>query len=321
MHVANLYRYPIKGLSPERLDEVQIISNEGFPIDRQYALLFTEAYFDSSAPIWLAKANFIMLMLHEQIAQLKTHYDEVNKTLEVKHPDGSLLNFKLDNIAGRSALENFFYEFMPQHLSHKPRLLQATGHHFSDKAPKYVSLINLASLRELEQEWNEDLDPLRFRANVYIDAAKPFSELEWVGKTIQLGQITAMVMQRNGRCSATNVDPKTGIRDRNIPGKLRKAFGHKDLGIYLSVTQGGLLRVGDAVAINSSIDIATQASTSPFPFMETGAAELLICTACYYLFDPQLLDASWHTPDDLPESWRCRDCGATRESLRNTKEN
>jgi uncharacterized protein YcbX len=116
MHVAKLYRYPIKGLSPERLDAVQIPSNEGFPIDRQYALLLSDADFDPAAPIWLAKANFIMLMLHEKIAQLKTHYDELNKILEVKHPDGSIFNFKLDNSADRSALENFFYDFMPPTL-------------------------------------------------------------------------------------------------------------------------------------------------------------------------------------------------------------
>ena len=317
MHVAKLYRYPIKGLSPERLDAVQIPSNEGFPIDRQYALLLSDADFDPAAPIWLAKANFIMLMLHEQIAQLKTHYDEANKTLEVKHPDGSIFNFKLDNSAGRSALENFFYGFMPQHLKHKPRLVQAAGHHFSDKSPKYVSLINLASLRELEQEWHEDLDPLRFRANIYIDDAKPFSELDWVGKTIQLGQVTAMVMLRNGRCSATNVNPNTGMRDRNIPGKLRQTFGHKDLGIYLSVTQGGWLHEGEKVVINPSIDSATQPSSSSSS--PTDTAELLICTACYYLFDPRLLDASWHTPQDLPESWRCKDCGANRDTLRSAK--
>jgi GntR family transcriptional regulator/MocR family aminotransferase len=210
----------------------------------------------------------------------------------------------------------FFMTSCPQHLSHKPRLVQAAGHHFSDKAPKYVSLINLASLRELAQEWHEDLDPLRFRANIYIDDVKPFSELEWVGKTIQLGQVTAMVMLRNGRCSATNVNPNTGMRDRNIPGKLRQAFGHKDLGIYLSVTQGGWLHEGEKVVINPSIDSATQPSSSSSPI---DTAELLICRACYYLFDPRLLDASWHTPQDLPESWRCKDCGANRDTLRSAK--
>ena len=112
-----------------------------------------------------------------------------------------------------------------------------------------------------------------------------------------------MVMLRNGRCSATNVNPNTGMRDRNIPGKLRQAFGHKDLGIYLSVTQGGWLHEGEKVVINPSIDSATQPSSSSSP---TDTAELLICTACYYLFDPRLLDASWHTPQDFPESWRLR---------------
>ena len=46
------------------------------------------------------------------------------------------------------------------------------------------------------------------------------------------------VDRRNGRCGATNPDPVTGRRDLNIPGSLRKMFGHKDLGIYLGMHHG-----------------------------------------------------------------------------------
>jgi hypothetical protein len=54
------------------------------------------------------------------------------KILEVKYPDCSDFNFKLDNSVGRSVWENFIYDFMPQHFNHKTRLVKALGHHFSE---------------------------------------------------------------------------------------------------------------------------------------------------------------------------------------------
>jgi GntR family transcriptional regulator / MocR family aminotransferase len=310
MRIASLYRYPVKGLSPERLSTVQVATAEGFPLDRMYALLRTQADFDPDAPVWLAKANFVMLMMHEQIAGLKTHYLHQDKKLVVTTPTGRQLEFLLGESAGRAELEQFFADFMPKHLTTAPRLLGSAGHQFTDKAAKYVSLINLATLRELEQCWGETLDPLRFRANVYIDDVEPFSELDWIGREIQLGSVVAKVAQRNGRCAATNVNPETGVRDRNVPGKLRAAFGHKDLGVYLSITQGGQLNVEDPV------QIAQVTADHGMPAIAASTtAEQLICTACYYLFDPRLLNSAWSSPMDLPVNWRCPDCGATRDSL------
>jgi GntR family transcriptional regulator / MocR family aminotransferase len=310
MRIASLYRYPVKGLSPERLSSVQVATGEGFPLDRIYALLRTQADFDPAAPVWLAKANFVMLMMHEQIAGLKTQYVHQDKKLLVTTATGRQMEFLLGENAGRAALEQFFADFMPKHLTTAPRLLESAGHQFTDKAAKYVSLINLASLRELAQRWGESLDPMRFRANVYIDDAEPFSELNWIGQEIQFGPVIAKVAQRNGRCAATNVNPETGVRDRNVPGKLRAAFGHKDLGVYLSVTQGGQLAEGDLV------HIAPVATGHSNPAVAIGlTAEQLICTACYYLFDPHLLNAAWSSPMDLPANWRCPDCGATRDTL------
>jgi len=310
MHIASLYRYPVKGLSPERLSSVQVATAEGFPLDRMYALLRTQADFDAGAPVWLAKANFVMLMMHEQIAGLKTHYLHQDKKLFVTTATGRQLEFLLGESAGRAALEQFFADFMPKHLTTAPRLVESTGHQFTDKAAKYISLINLATLRELEQCWGESLDPLRFRANVYIDDAEPFSELDWIGQEIRLGSVIAKVAQRNGRCAATNVNPDTGIRDRNVPGKLRAAFGHKDLGVYLSVTQGGQLNEGDLVQV-----APVAASHSDPVAASDSTARQLICAACYYLFDPHLLNAVWSSPMDLPANWHCPDCGATRDTL------
>ena len=310
MHIESLYRYPIKGFSSERLLSVEVGVGEGFPLDRVYALLRTDAAFDPSAPTWLAKANFVMLMLHETIAALQTRYTDHDKALNIVTPDGYKKVFKLDVAADRAALEQFVFEFLPTRLNAPPRLVTASGHQFTDKAAKFISLINLASLRALEQQWGQALDPRRFRANVYIDNAAPFAELDWVGHELRLGTIRARVIQRNGRCAATNVNPDTGKRDRDIPGKLRAAFGHKDLGIYLWVTQAGSLREGDLVEIAHADVIHSQPTA-----VHASSGDQLMCTACYYLFDPRQLDSSWIRPQDLPPSWRCPDCGATRESV------
>jgi GntR family transcriptional regulator / MocR family aminotransferase len=310
MNIQSLYRYPVKGLSPERLDAVQVAAGRGFPLDRAYALLRTKADFDPASPAWLPKANFVMLMLHERVATLQTRYLPRVRELHIRTAEGHEREFPMDSDAGRAALGRFLMDLLPKHLSTPPRVVEADGHQFTDKAEKYVSLINLASVRELEKRWGETLDPLRFRANIHIDGAEPFSELDWVGREIRLGDTKAQVMQRNGRCAATNVNPRTGVRDRDVPGKLRAEFGHKDLGVYLMILEGGMLHEGDRVEIEPVIGKRRQAGRRTV----ADDSNQLICTACYYLFDPRNLNAAWTTPADLPESYRCPDCGASREA-------
>ena len=111
-----------------------------------------------------------------------------------------------------------------------------------DKPDNVISLINLATVRSLELQWGYDIDPLRFRANLYIDGARPWEEFDWIGSDIRIGDAVFRVDRRNGRCGATNVNPDTGRRDLDMPSSLRAAFGHKELGIYLTVTKAGRWR-------------------------------------------------------------------------------
>ncbi|MCX7361245.1 MAG: MOSC domain-containing protein [Alphaproteobacteria bacterium] len=107
-----------------------------------------------------------------------------------------------------------------------------------------MSLINLATVRSLEEQWGFEIDPLRFRANIYIDGGKPWEEFDWIGHDIAIGPTVFRVDRRNGRCGATNVNPGSGRRDLDIPGSLRTAFGHKDLGVYLVTRKTGEVSVG-----------------------------------------------------------------------------
>src|SRR6266404_8294990 len=80
-----------------------------------------------------------------------------------------------------------------------------------------VSLINLASVRALEEKIGMTLNPLRFRGNIYVSGLEPWQELDWIDKEFQIGRIHVRGLARTPRCAAVNVNPDTAIRDANLP--------------------------------------------------------------------------------------------------------
>jgi uncharacterized protein YcbX len=103
-------------------------------------------------------------------------------------------------------------------------------------------------VKAIEDAVGVPVDPLRFRANVYVDGWPAWSEFDLVGREISIGETRAKVVKRIVRCAATNVEPGTGIRDLTIPKTLLQRFGHSDCGIYVEVVADGTIAVGDAVA-------------------------------------------------------------------------
>ena len=93
------------------------------------------------------------------------------------------------------------------------------------------------------------IDPIRFRANIYLKDVEPWEEVNWLNKVILSGSAELIGIREITRCAATNVNPKTAIRDINIPNLLLKNFGHMNCGIYLQVTKGGLLKKHDDLVI------------------------------------------------------------------------
>ena len=91
------------------------------------------------------------------------------------------------------------------------------------------------------------IDPIRFRPNLVVDGPEPWAEFGWIGGEISAGPVRLKVWERTDRCAATNVDPKTGVRDMAIPAILQREWGHGDFGVYAEVVQGGTLAVGDPV--------------------------------------------------------------------------
>ena len=90
-----------------------------------------------------------------------------------------------------------------------------------------------------------EINPPRFRANIYIDGANPWEEFNWIGHDVRLGEVVFTVDRKNRGCGATNVNPLTSRRNLDIPGSLRAAFGQKNLGIYLIAGERGCIALGD----------------------------------------------------------------------------
>ena len=249
MHVASLYRYPVKGLSPEALQSVALSTGETLPFDRAYAIENGPGRFDPGAPRHLPKINFLMLMRDERLATLKTRFEDASETLTILRDGKQVARGQLTTTLGRRLIEQFIAAYMKTELRGAPRIVHAPGHSFSDVAAKCVHIVNLASVRELERIVGRAVDPLRFRANVYLDDGKAWAELGWMDRVIEIGPAKLQAFARTQRCEATNVDPGTGARDMAIPAHLMRTWGHQDFGIYAKIVTGGQISVGTAAAV------------------------------------------------------------------------
>jgi uncharacterized protein YcbX len=250
--VKNIYRYPVKGLSPERLERTTLAVGQTVPADRLYAIENGPSGFDPAAPAYFPKLRFLMLMRNERLARLDTRFDEETHELTVRAGGREAARGDLRTPAGCRAIEAFFAGFCADELRGPPRVLHAPGHSFSDVARKVVSIVNLASVAAIETVVGAPVDPLRFRANLYVDGWPAWREFELIGKTLAIGaQARLKVVKRIMRCAATDVEPGTGIRDMTIPPMLMRCFDHADCGIYAEVIAGGPIAAGDRIEISS----------------------------------------------------------------------
>lgn len=245
--VQALYRYPVKGLSPQPLDRARLSVGQTVAGDRLYAIENGPTGFDPAHPAYFPKQRFLMLMKNERLAALRTDYEEASHTLTIRRDGEVAAQGDLRTEDGRAAIERFFATYCADELRGPPKVLYGDGHSFSDVARKVVSIINLASVAALETVIGQPVDPLRFRANIYVAGWPAWHEFDLIGQEIVCGGARLKGVKRIVRCAATNVDPQTGIRDLTIPPTLMREFGHMDCGIYAEVVEGGEIAPGDAI--------------------------------------------------------------------------
>lgn len=251
-HIASLWRHPVKGFTPERLASATLAAGGYFPCDRLYAVEDGPSGFDPAAPGWVPKQKFTVLAKIAEVARARTAYDEASSVLTASADGRAAFKGALDEETGREAFAAWLTDFLGEEASGPLKVVQAPGHRFTDHPQGHVSIVNLASVRELEARIGRPVDPLRFRANLYVDGWPAWIENEAAeGAKVRIGGAEATLFKPIVRCVATHVDPATGERDMDVVKALFDHFGHLHCGIYVHVTKGGALAEGGAAEIDA----------------------------------------------------------------------
>ena len=82
--IHSIYRYPVKGLSPEPLVRTRLAVGATVPGDRRYAIENGPSGFNPTAPNYRHKSHYLMLMKNERLARLRTRYEDASRVLAVE---------------------------------------------------------------------------------------------------------------------------------------------------------------------------------------------------------------------------------------------
>jgi uncharacterized protein YcbX len=242
----SLYRHPVKGFTPEPLAAVALAPGEGFPFDRVWAVENGPSGFDAAAPAFTPKQKFTVLASLPRVAAATTRYDAADGVFHASAEGLAPFAGRLDDADGRDGLAAWLAKLLGEEAKGPLKVLPAPPQHrFTDHPQGQVSLINLASVRDLGERMGVALDPLRFRANLYVEGWPAWIENDWAGETVTLGGVAARVLKPIVRCVATHVNLKTASRDLDVTKALFDHYGHVHCGIYLQVSAPGRVARGD----------------------------------------------------------------------------
>jgi len=267
--VAALYRYPIKGLTPERRDELTIQPDGRVAGDRVLAFRFADAArpeVRDGLDYW-PKSKGLALESFPSLATLRVAYDQPAQRVRLTHDDSLLTDVALDE-DGRAELTEIVTSFvldspewkLLQRPGRLPLTLVGDGEHsrFQDRSRGFVSVHSEASVDALSGALGQQVDDRRFRSNVVIDGVDAWSELEWQGE-VRIGDVRFATEGPIVRCLATHANPDTGIRDAKVLTTLTRGVGLPEptLGRLL-LLQGVSGAVGDESGVGGTIRVGDE---------------------------------------------------------------
>lgn len=244
-----IHRFPVKGFSADRCERIQLTTGQALPFDRRWAIENGSGEFDDTQPGHVSKKNFLMLAGQQEVAAIKTSFDEASGRITLAFPDGARFELDPADEASHQAAFANLEALLGDQIRGRLRLVEAPGQAMTDIQEPYPSIINLASIRDLGARVGTELDPVRFRGNLLIDALDAWGELDLVGKRMAFEGVQLRVEARIRRCVATSINPDTAQKDQDLTRALFDAFGHMDCGVYVSVIEGGEVHAGERFEI------------------------------------------------------------------------
>jgi uncharacterized protein YcbX len=220
MHVSALWRYPVKSLGGERLDEVEL-DERGIVADRRWALV------DPDGGIASGKTT----RRFRRVPGLLLHGAFLDDRAEpvVRLADGRQLA-PSDTLAEELAGPGWRFG------------VEGAIPHFDVAA---VHLVTTATLRELALAAGHAVEPERLRPGILVDAGDVREEA-WLGRRLRIGRVELEVTEQAERCVMVGL-PQRGLGKRPRLLKTIGAWNQLFAGVYAEVRASGRIRVGDAV--------------------------------------------------------------------------
>ena len=247
--VVGLRRHPLKGFTPEALDSVRLTAGAPFPHDRLFAVERGPCGFDPAAPRHIPKSRFAVLANTAAVARVRSRFDPADGRLHAEAPGAP----PFEGVLGEPQADDAFVRWLRPFLGEEVgpgelRVIPGAGWRFFDSPDGHVSLLNLASVRDLGERMGAALHPDRFRANLWVEGWPAWSEMALAaGTPVRAGAATLTAVRPIRRCAAIHVDPLTAERDLDVSAALRETFGHLFCGLYMQVAEGGDLALNDPI--------------------------------------------------------------------------
>lgn len=265
--VAALYRYPVKGFTPEPRDSLVVQDDGRIAGDRVLAFRFADATRpeDHNGLDYWPKARGLALQDFPSLARLRLAYDSANPRLRITEGDEVVVEAGL-GAADRRLIADRITDWVlgtpdARLLRRQGRLpLELLGDggtaRFQDRPRGYVTMHGQASVAALAALVpSAPIDDRRFRSNVVIEGIDAWEELGWAGSgaDLAIGEVRFTVTGTIGRCLAVSANPDTGARDAKLLKVLVDDVGQDapTLGVLtLPAGRGGTIRIGDPVAVS-----------------------------------------------------------------------
>jgi uncharacterized protein YcbX len=259
-HVVALYRYPVKGFTPESRESLIVTADGRIAGDRVLGFRFADTLEPDES--WGPKFGMLVLVNTPGLARLRLSYDDASRRLRITCDGGLLVDESLDFESRRrisEAVAAFAVGLSESPLAGHPgrmplRLIgDGVTPRFQDRPDGYVTLHGRGSVTALSRALDTELSELRFRSNVAIDGLQPFEEQEWIGRTLRIGSTRFRVHAPIRRCLATHANPQTGERDQAILTTLTRGFGQEEptLAVALVPLSAGEMHLGDELALET----------------------------------------------------------------------
>ena len=256
--VVALYRYPVKGFTPQAVERITVLPGGRVQGDRVLNFRFADAPVADTE--WCRKYHGIVLANTPGLARLQVHFDEHAQRLSMQLNDRLLAQDGLDEPGRRrlvEALTEYVLSLDEQPLRGHPQRLplklvgDGASPRYQDNQAGQVTLHSRASLASAGTALGErDLDERRFRHNIVIDGVDAWQEQAWVGVGVRVGAVAFETAVPKVRCLATHANPRSGARDLQVMQTLVKSFAYAEptFGVGMLTAAGGEIRVGDTVA-------------------------------------------------------------------------